>query len=255
MKITILGCGPSGGVPRIGNDWGACDPAEPRNRRRRASILVQQDDTTILVDTSPDMRMQLLDAGIGWLDAIIWTHAHGDHLNGIDDVRSVNRAMDRPIDAYATPETLDLIEKRFGHVFQPVVPGKGYYKPTLIRHEVREKFHIGNIEIDPIVQDHGFGTTTLGLRFGRAAYSTDVVNLSEAALDQLSDLDLWIVDCLGDTPHPTHAHLDQVLAWRERVKPRQMILTHMDIGLDYQTLRQKLPAGMVPAYDGLALEV
>lgn len=254
MKVTILGCGPSSGVPRIGNVWGACDPAEPRNRRTRASILVEQEDAAILVDTSPDMRSQLLDAGVTKIDAIIWTHTHGDHLNGIDDVRSLNRVMDRPIDAYALPQTLADITKRFGHVFEPVVPGRGYYKPTLIAHDATAPFMVGTMLITPFEQDHGH-STTLGMRFGKAAYSTDVVRLSDQALDLLIGVDVWIVDCFTDEPHPTHAHLAQVLAWRDRVRPKRMILTHMDIGLDYQNLKARLPVGVEPAYDGMSIAV
>lgn len=257
MKVTILGCGGSTGVPLIGNFWGDCDPANPRNRRRRASILVEQDDTTILVDTSPDLREQLLDARVTRLDAVLYTHGHADHLHGIDDLRSVNYLMDgRAIDIHADRATLDLIAERFGYVFTEPHPTADLvvYKPTLVPHAIEGPFRVGAIGITPFEQDHGYGPT-LGFRFGPIAYSTDVKRLPEAAFDTLSGVDTWIVDSLREALHPTHATVGEALDWIARVGPRHAILTHMSQHLDYATLSAKLPPGVEPAYDGMVIEV
>ncbi len=253
MKATILGCGPSGGVPLIGGVWGACDPNEPRNRRSRASIVVQHHDTSVLVDTSPDMRAQLLSADIRSIDAIVWTHAHADHINGIDDVRALNRLAGCTIDGWGNAATLAHIQRSFGYVFEPMVEGRGFYKPGLNPREINGPFTIGAIAITPFDQDHGF-SHTLGFRFGPLAYSTDVMRLTDEALDLLAGIDVWIVDCFQMSLHRTHAHLDQVLAWRDRVKPRLTVLTHMDSSLDYHSLAERLPEGVIPAYDGLIVE-
>jgi phosphoribosyl 1,2-cyclic phosphate phosphodiesterase len=183
MKATILGCGGSGGVPLIGNDWGECDPANPRNRRRRASILIEQDNAQILVDASPDMRMQLLDAGVCRLDAILFTHAHADHCHGIDEVRALNRAMGQPIPIYAAPATLAELKQRFGYIFRPSDPAAGatFYKPALIPTAIEGPFEVAGVRAVPFGQNHGF-STTLGFRFGDLAYSTDVVGLGRRGL-------------------------------------------------------------------------
>jgi phosphoribosyl 1,2-cyclic phosphate phosphodiesterase len=254
MRIRVLGCGGSGGVPLIGDNWGGCDPGEPKNRRRRASILVEEGAATLLVDTSPDMREQLLDAGIKRLDAVLFTHAHADHLHGIDDLRSVNRLMRAPIPAYADTQTLEKIAQRFGYVFAPLEPDASFYKPTLTPHVIDGDFEIAGLRIVPFEQDHGF-TTTLGFRIGGMAYSTDVVDLDETAFGILSGVELWIVDCLRYEPHPTHSHLAKTLSWIARVKPRRAVLTHMDIPLDYATLCRDLPVGVEPGYDGLTIEL
>ena len=256
MKVTLLGCGPSWGVPPIGGDWGACDPANPKNRRRRASILVEERGKIILVDTSPDMRAQLLDAGMKRLDAVLFTHAHADHLHGIDDLRSVNQLMQAEIPVYATRQTLDDIERRFGYVFAPAKPGLEafYYRPRLQKAEVSGPFDIAGISIVPFVQNHGFSETT-GFRFGRFAYSTDVFELDQAAFKALDGVEIWVVDCIRRKPHRTHSHLEKTLGWIARVKPRRAVLTHMDESMDYQTLCRELPKGVEPGYDGQVLEV
>jgi phosphoribosyl 1,2-cyclic phosphate phosphodiesterase len=254
VKIRILGCGGSGGVPLIGDKWGNCDPGEPKNRRRRVSILVEEGATTLLIDTSPDLREQLLDAGTSRLDAVLFTHAHADHLHGIDDLRSVNRLMRAPIPVYANTDTLEKIGQRFGYVFAPLESGDSFYKPTLVPHVIDGAFEIAGIRIVPFEQDHGF-STTLGFRIGDMAYSTDVVDLDETAFAVLKGVELWIVDCLRYEPHPTHSHLAKTLSWVARVKPRRAVLTHMDIPLDYATLRRNLPAGVEPGYDGLMIEL
>jgi phosphoribosyl 1,2-cyclic phosphate phosphodiesterase len=256
MKVTILGCGPSGGVPMIGEDWGACDRSNLRNRRRRASILVQERGATLLVDTSPDMRLQLLDAGIGRLDAILFTHAHADHTHGIDEVRALNRAMGEPMPIYASAETLTELRQRFAYIFRPQDPAAGavFYKPALIPNTIDGPFEIAGVAVTPFAQDHGF-SKTLGFRFGAVAYSTDVVNLDEGAFAALAGVQVWIVDCYRRTPHPTHTHLARTLEWIDRVRPKRAILTHMDRELDYDTLCRELPAGVEPAYDGLKIEL
>lgn len=255
MRVTILGCGPSGGVPLIGNDWGECDPANPKNRRRRASILVQQADATLLVDTSPDMRMQLLDANVARLDAILFTHAHADHCHGIDEVRALNRAMGQSVAIYASAGTMTELKRRFAYIFRPSDPAAGavFYKPSLDPALIEGPFEVAGVRVVPFVQNHGF-STSLGLRFGTFAYSTDVVALDEAAFAALEGIETWVVDCYRRTPHPTHTHLERTLEWIACVKPKRAILTHMDVQLDYETLRRELPAGVEPAYDGMVIE-
>ena len=255
MIVTVLGCGTSGGVPLIGNDWGLCDPTEPRNRRRRVSILVEQGGTTLLVDTSPDMRAQLLDANVQSLSAVLWTHAHADHMNGIDDLRSVNRMMKAPLNVWGDAATLAHVRRSFGYVFEPMSSKTDFfYKPLLIPNEIDGPFKIGPIPVLPFTQDHGFGHT-LGFRFGPIAYSTDVVRLDDAAFEALAGVDVWIVDCLREDPAPTHSHLARTLEWINRVKPRRAILTHMGEKLCYVDLLKRLPAGVEPGYDGLILDL
>jgi len=256
MRVTILGCGPSGGVPLIGNDWGECDPGNPRNRRRRASILVQQGDATLLVDTSPDMRMQLLDADVARLDAILFTHAHADHCHGIDEVRTLNRAMGQSVAIYASAATMAELKQRFAYIFRPSDPAAGavFYKPSLIPVLIEGPFEVTGVRVVPFVQNHGF-TTTLGFRFGSFAYSTDFVALDQPAFATLEGIETWVVDCYRRTPHPTHTHLARTLECIARVKPKRAILTHMDVQLDYETLRRELPAGVEPAYDGMVIEL
>jgi phosphoribosyl 1,2-cyclic phosphate phosphodiesterase len=254
MKVTMLGCGPSTGIPAIGPDWGACDPNDPRNRRRRASLLVECRGKTLLIDTSPDMREQLLDARVARLDAVILTHAHADHLHGIDDLRAVNRLMREAIPLYADAKSLTEIERRFGYALEPVPPGSMFYKPTITPHTIDGPFVAAGLPVVPFAQDHGFGTT-LGLRVGALGYSTDVTELDDAAFASLAGVELWIVDCLRYEPHPTHSHLPKTLAWIERVKPARAVLTHMDRQLDYRELAARLPPGVEPGQDGLVFEL
>ncbi len=255
MRVTVLGCGGSGGVPLIGGLWGACDPAEPRNRRLRGSILIETGSATILVDASPDLRAQLLAAEVRRIDAVIITHAHADHVNGLDDLRYVNRLMRSPIPLYADRATLDELSQRFGYALRPL-DGHGFYRPVLEPREVSAgaAFEAAGVPVLPIAQDHGF-MATLGLRFGAFAYSTDVVRMDEAALAALTGIDTWIVGCFQHTAHPTHAHLPLVLEWVARIRPRRTVLTHMSERLDYATLAATLPEGVEPAHDGLVLEL
>ena len=257
MRVTILGSGSSGGTPRIGRGWGACDPTEPKNRRLRASILVENDDTVVLVDASPDLRQQILAIGIEKFDAILFTHAHADHLHGIDDLRGINRAMGAPLDAYADANTLNTIRSRFSYVLEPLDEAATfYYKPVLIPHEIAggADFDIGTISFRAFDQDHG-RTRTLGFQFGPFAYSTDVVNLPETAFDAIAGVDTWIIGTLTDVAHPTHAHVDKALGWIERVRPRRAVLSHLSADLDYGTLAGSLPDGVEPAYDGMVIDI
>lgn len=255
MRVTVLGCGGSGGVPLIGGLWGACDPAEPRNRRLRGSILVESAGVTILVDASPDLRAQLLATAVRRIDAVIITHAHADHVNGLDDLRYLNRLMRQPIPLYADRATLDELRQRFGYAFRPL-DGHGFYRPVLEPREVAAgtEFEAAGVTVLPIAQDHGF-MASLGLRFGAFAYSTDVVRMDEAALRALAGIDTWIVGCFQPTAHPTHAHLPLVLEWVARIRPRRTVLTHMSERLDYATLVATLPPGVEPGHDGLVLEL
>jgi phosphoribosyl 1,2-cyclic phosphate phosphodiesterase len=254
MRVTVLGCGPSTGVPVIGGNWGRCNPDDPRNRRRRVSVLVEVGGVVILIDTSPDLREQLLDAGVSWIHAVVMTHAHADHLHGIDDLRSVNRLMRSAIPLYADARALAEIESRFGYVLKPIEPPGHFYKPTLVPHEIAGPFEIRGISVLPFVQDHGFGAT-LGFRIGGFAYSTDATELDDKAFAALDGIELWIVDCLRREPHPTHSHLAKTLSWIARVRPRRAVLTHMDQSLDYNELRSELPNGVEPGYDGLVIEI
>jgi phosphoribosyl 1,2-cyclic phosphate phosphodiesterase len=256
MKITVLGCGSSGGLPLIGNDWGKCDPQNPKNRRTRASILIEDKDTTLLIDTSPDMREQLLRENVQKIDAVLYTHAHADHCHGIDDLRSMNWRMQKPIDIYADVHTLDKLTHRFDYIFKQRGEGDTYYKPSLNPHILHpyETIHFGKLGVLPFEQDHTY-QTTLGFRVGNFAYTTDAKALNEQAFQALTDIDVWIVDCVSRKPHPTHSHLEQTLAWIDRVKPKIAYLTHMGQGLDYQTLCNELPESIRPAYDGLRIEL
>jgi phosphoribosyl 1,2-cyclic phosphate phosphodiesterase len=250
VKVRILGSGTSSGVPRIGNDWGACDPQEPRNRRTRASVLVQSKHTTILVDTSPDMREQLLAANVGALDAVIWTHDHADHTFGIDDLRQVYHMIGRPVKGYARPQTIAALRHRFDYVFE----GAHGYPPTVDLQPLPDRLTIGDIAIGVADQPHG-GIDTAGLRFSHddkhAGYATDFHNLTDAMAALYSGLDVWVVDALRRREHPSHPTLEQALSWIGQLQPRRAALIHMDQSMDYRTLCEELPKGVEPGFDGL----
>ncbi len=258
MKVTVLGCGGSGGVPILGRTpgghWGNCDPANPKNRRRRVSVLVEHGASTLLVDTSPDLRLQLMDAQVTGLDAVLYSHAHGDHCHGIDDLRSMVYARGAPIPAYMDRHTRERLTRRFDYAFASNSDPDSFYKPLLEDRVIVGAFKVGDIKVTAFEQGHG-SETTLGYRFGPAAYSTDVAELDEAAFEALAGVRLWIVDCLRLEPHPTHAHFEKTLEWIARVKPERAILTHMNHTLDYDILAALCPPGVEPGYDGLVVEV
>ncbi|WP_232631001.1 MBL fold metallo-hydrolase [Methylobacterium sp. Leaf118] len=262
LTLRILGCGSSGGVPRVGSGWGACDPADPRNRRRRCSLLVERAEgtggaTRLLVDTSPDLREQLLETGVSRLDAVLYTHAHADHTHGIDDLRPLVIDMRRRIPVYADAQTRTLLETRFGYAF--ATPPGSAYPPILDLHGLREGEPVavagegGPIPALPFRMEHG-NEAAFGFRFGTAAYAPDVSLMPDAAKAQLRDLDLLIIDALRETPHPSHYSVADALALIEEVAPRRAILTNLHTDLDYASLARRLPPGVVPAYDGMAVQ-
>ncbi len=262
LKFTILGCGSSGGVPRIGGGWGDCDPQNPKNRRLRCSLLVQKTGpdgvTTVLIDTSPDMREQLLGVDVGWLDGVLYTHDHADHIHGIDDLRVVAINGRSRISVWADKNTFSRISERFGYCFEQP-PGSEY--PAICEHHLMTPGHPvtvpgpgGNVNAIPFDQLHG-NIRSLGFRFGTFAYSSDLHDLPPESLPQLDDLDVWVIDALRHTPHPTHLSLSEALEWIERVSPKRAVLTNMHIDLDYETLKRTLPNNVEPAYDGMAIEL
>jgi phosphoribosyl 1,2-cyclic phosphate phosphodiesterase len=266
LEITILGSGSSGGVPRADGDWGVCDPTDPRNRRSRCSLLVRRADrdgdpdpaaqTTVLVDTSPDLRLQTAAAGVRRLDAVLLTHDHADQVHGIDDVRAFFIRQRARIPCHMDAATWATLQRRFGYIFEAEGGYPAICDPVALP-PLGEAFRIqgpsGDIPVTTFDQDHG-GVRSVGYRFGDVAYSSDVVDLPESAFEALKGVDVWIVDALRWRPHPTHAHVDLALSWIERVAPRRAILTNMHIDLDYADLTSRLPAGVEPAYDGLRFE-
>lgn len=251
MKVRILGCGTSGGVPRLGNRWGACDPANPKNRRSRASILIEADGHRIVIDTSPDLREQLLAADVSDLDAVFWTHDHADHCHGIDDLRGLMHLRDgKPVPCYSDAATLASLRQRFAYVFD----GAEAYRPSALALELEGPVQVGPMTVVPFWQQHG-SQRSLGFRVNAMAYSTDVTGFPAESEPMLAALDLWVVDCLRHQPHPTHAHLARTLDWISRYQPRHAVLTHMDIDLDYAALAAQLPPGVEPACDGLEISL
>jgi phosphoribosyl 1,2-cyclic phosphate phosphodiesterase len=261
LRVTLLGTGGSAGVPLIGGpdgagDWGACDAADPRNNRTRSSIVLQGEVGTMLVDTSPDLRTQLLACRVRQVDAILFTHAHADHVTGLDDVRILNRIAGKPLDAFATPATLEELQRRFDYAFRP------WQKPNFFRPVMHpcpvapgDTFEAAGLTVTVFDQDHGF-VRTLGLRVGGFGYSTDAVELDAAAFAALAGVDTWVVGCFQrQGPHHTHAWLDRVYEWTELLRPRRTILTHMGVDMDYGWLEANLPAGIEPGHDGQTIEV
>ncbi len=258
MKVTVLGCGPSSGVPLVTGNWGACNPENPRNFRTRPSIVVERDGFRILVDTSPDLRIQFLRCGIESVDAVLYTHEHADHVMGIDDLRGIWRQRKQLLDVYGPSDVLDRLKQRFGYLFEDTQDPFDLYKPIMRTHafDNNDPISVGPFDgVVPFEQDHGI-CRSWGYRFGRFAYSTDVVELDDRAFDLLSGIDTWIVDCLRDGgPHPTHAHLEKTLAWIDRLQVRHAVLTHMSFEADYDALAASCPEGVEPAFDGMVLDI
>jgi phosphoribosyl 1,2-cyclic phosphate phosphodiesterase len=262
LRFTILGCGYSGGVPRIGLGWGACDPNNPRNRRRRCSLLVERRSpdgrTVVLIDTSPDLREQLLDAEVDRLDAVLYTHPHADHVHGIDDLRGLFLHLRRRIDVFLDEPTAREVRARFGYCF--ATPPGSDYPPILTEHRIMLGRPIevagpgGRIIALPVPQGHG-DIPSLGFRFGNLAYSADLKDLPDDGAKLLSGLDIWIVDALRYAPHSSHFNVDEALDWIARLRPRRAILTNLHADLDYAELRGNLPPHVEPAYDGMAIEL
>lgn len=265
LRFRILGCGSSGGVPRLadkpGGEWGACDPANPKNRRQRCSLLVErttdEGTTRVLIDTTPDLSQQLVAAGVGTLDAVVYTHAHADHTHGIDDLRMVAMNLGHVLPVWADAATSSSLLDRFAYIF--VQPVGSSYPPICRLYGIEETpFEItgagGPIQILPFPVDHG-GIPTLGFRIGGLAYTPDLVRMTPKAWEAVEGLEVWVVDALRYRPHPTHAHLDLTLEWIAKAQPQRAVLTNMHIDLDYATLAASLPQGVAPAYDGLTLEL
>jgi phosphoribosyl 1,2-cyclic phosphate phosphodiesterase len=252
LKLRVLGCGTSTGVPRIGNDWGRCDPAEPRNARLRSSILVESAGERLLVDCGPDLRQQLLAAEVGRLNAVIVTHVHGDHCHGIDELRPVSQALDGPVPLFGRPDVLAELQLRFAYAFDQA----SFYRPIVQASEIAGDMAFGDARVRCVDQPHG-GPTSLGLRFDEfehsAAYAIDFSDLTAEMAELYEGVDVWIADCLTRTPHPTHMHLDRLLGMARELRVGQLYLTHMGNALDYRTLVAELPDWAAPAYDGLEI--
>ncbi len=261
LRLRILGCGSSGGVPRVGVGWGACDPANPKNRRRRCSALLERvgpsGTTAVLIDTSPDLREQLLEAGIRRLDAVLYTHEHADHTHGIDDLRPLVIAMRRRMPVYMDRATGGLLMARFSYCFE--TPPGSQYPPILTAHGMVPGHPVtiegpgGPLTATPFRMVHG-DIDALGFRIADVVYAPDVSELPDDAMARLEGLEVLILDALRYTPHPSHFSLSEALAVIERVKPRRAILTNLHTDLDYETLRRELPPGVEPAHDGMSVE-
>lgn len=260
MRYTVLGCGSSGGVPRIGGHWGACDPTNPKNHRRRCSLLIERIEgdahTRVLIDTSPDFRSQMLDADVGNLDAVIFTHEHADHVHGLDDLRMIVINQRKRLPVWASEATREALLDRFGYAF--IQPEGSLYPPilemNLIEGPVTIQGAAGAITCAPFEVEHG-NINALGFRIGAFAYLPDVSAMNDEAWKAVENLDCWVVDALRYKPHPTHSHVAQTLEWIERAKPKQAVLTNMHNEVDYATIAAETPDHILPAYDGMTIEL
>ncbi len=259
LTFTILGCGSSMGVPRVALGWGVCDPNNPKNRRRRCSLLVERvgrhGRTRVLVDCSPDLRMQLLDAEVDWIDGVLITHEHADHTHGIDDLRPLFVHKRRRLDLYLDEPTSRAMHARFGYCF--MTPPGSEYPPIAAEHRIAPGRPVtisgqgGSIDALPVLQNHG-DIPSLGFRIGNVAYSADIKDLPAESLDLMAGLDVWIVDALRKAPHPSHFNLEEALEWIGRVQPKRAILTNLHTDMDYADLVRILPKGVEPAYDRMS---
>jgi len=258
-RLRILGSGSSGGVPRLGGIWGECDPENPKNRRSRCSVLITRNGpdgaTRVLIDTSPDLRNQLLDAGVGNLDAVVYTHAHADHVHGIDDLRMVVFNQRERLQVWADGDTSDALLSRFGYAF--VQPKGSPYPPILDLNTLDGPVTVegagGAVTLHPFRVNHG-SIDALGFRIGDLAYLPDVADIPDDVWPVLEGLGVWVVDALRRTPHPTHSHLAQTLDWIARVSPRRAVLTNMHVDLDYETVLAETPTAVEPAFDGMEID-
>ena len=252
MKLRILGCGTSTGVPKIGNEWGQCDPHEPRNYRLRSSIMVESGGSRVLVDCGPDLRQQLLAAEVARLDAVIVTHDHGDHVHGLDELRPISQALGTPVPLLGRSDVLASLRHRFGYAFEQ----SDFYRPIVEPREIGDEWQFDDVALRVIDQPHG-DTKSLGLRFDEgprsAVYAVDFSILTDDMANLYEGADVWIADCLTRQPHPTHAHLDAVLGWARDLRVGSLYLTHMGNGLDYRALLAELPDWATPAHDGLEI--
>lgn len=256
MRVTILGCGTSAGVPRVGGpggkgEWGAANPSDPRNRRTRCSILVQDKGKTLLIDTSPDVRSQLLAAEVERIDAVIWTHDHADQCHGIDDLRPFALRQGE-IESWSDERTYGVLSRRFGYCFQ--AEGGGFYNPIYRHTVISGPFQAAGLPVVPFLQDHGT-IPSLGFRFGAVGYANDVVMLPEDSLKALEGVEVLIVDAMRYRPHPTHAHLDRALEWIDRLKPRRAFLTNLHVDMDYAEVERTTPSHVTPCHDGLQIDL
>lgn len=259
-KVRFLGSGPSSGVPGIGVGWGKCNPDNPKNERTRQSLLVEHADRRFLIDTTPDLRTQLLREDINAVDAVLYTHAHADHLNGLDDLRGINKFIKKPLPVFADPNTHKDIAERFGYALAPLPDDDpGYFvRPVLQMNEFSpgDEIEVSGLSVGTFLQDHGF-SSTVGFKFGSIVYSTDVKMISDEILDELStdEIDVWIIGVFQWKEHWTHAHVDLALEWIDRVKPKRAILTHLGINVDFDELAAATPQNVEPAFDGMTVDL
>ncbi|MFV9875269.1 MAG: MBL fold metallo-hydrolase [Rickettsiales endosymbiont of Dermacentor nuttalli] len=254
VKVIILGCGSSSGVPVIGCKCKVCLSMGRFNQRTRSSIVIKNYNSNILIDTSPDLRYQALTNGINSIDAVLYTHYHSDHINGIDDLRSFNYISNKPLPIYADKETLSVLKLKFSYAFSNPCESLQWYKPSLIPNEIEvgKGFLINGLDIVPFRQFHG-NAYSLGFKFQNMAYSTDINFLTDDVIKLLKGIEVWIVDCLSYKQSRSHAYLDLVLSWVNKIRPKRVVLTHMGHDIDYLTLKKNLPSFVEPAYDGMII--